>query len=56
MFKGTVPPTPDSYHLLPGSKCIDAGTSTGVPDHDYDFAPRPEKKSGLVDIGAVEAQ
>lgn len=54
MFKATVPLSPDSYHLVAGSKCINEGTSTGVPDHDYDFQPRPDATSKLVDIGADE--
>ena len=55
-FKSTVPLSPDSYHLLPTSKCINEGTSTGAPDHDYDFEPRPDPKSMKVDIGADELQ
>jgi hypothetical protein len=40
------------YHLLAGSPAIDAGSSTGAPDHDYDGTPRPQ---GLGDdIGAYE--
>lgn len=55
-FKGTVPISPESYHLLPTSPCIDKGTASGVPDHDYDLEPRPDARTTKVDIGADEAQ
>lgn len=53
-FKATVPISPDSYHLLPTSPCLDEGTSTGVPDHDYDLEPRPDARTMKLDIGADE--
>jgi hypothetical protein len=56
LFKGTLPLSADSYHLQPGSRCIDHGSSMMISDHDYDFEPRPDAKSMLVDIGADEVQ
>jgi hypothetical protein len=45
------------YHLMPSSPCIDQGTSSmNAPDHDFDFAPRPDAKTMKVDIGADEVQ
>ena len=44
------------YHLGAGSPCIDQGTSTSAPDHDFDFQPRPDPKTMKVDIGADEVQ
>jgi hypothetical protein len=46
-----------SYHLLPASPLIDAGTRAGALDHDLDSQPRPMVgSSGLFrfDIGADE--
>jgi hypothetical protein len=52
-----VPLSADAFHLLPTSPCKNAGTMSGnVPDHDYDFEPRPDKASMKVDIGADELQ
>ena len=55
-FKGTMPVSPDSYHLLPTSPCISEASPLGAPDHDFDFEPRPDPKTGMPDIGADEAQ
>ncbi len=55
-FKGGTPLTPDSYHLTLGSPCINEGTLTAAPDHDFDFEPRPDAKSMMPDVGADELQ
>lgn len=39
-----------NYHLQVGSPCIDAGTSDGAPDTDFDGMPR----DAMPDIGAYE--
>ena len=41
------------YHLSSGSPCIDAGTSHGAPDTDYEGDERPQGRG--FDIGADEA-
>ena len=47
------------YHILPGSLCIDAGTSDGAPDADLDGNYRPKDGDGdgtaIFDIGCYEA-
>ena len=43
-----------TWHLAPGSMCIDAGVATEAPAVDFDGDPRPQ--GGGVDIGADEAQ
>jgi hypothetical protein len=48
---------PGDWHLVPGSACIDAGTSVGAPDHDLEGTPRPlDGGSGVArwDLGAYE--
>jgi hypothetical protein len=48
---------PGNWHLLAGSACIDAGTSTSAPDHDLEGTPRPlDGGSGVArwDLGAYE--
>lgn len=40
------------FHLLAGSPCIDAGTSTGAPDTDFDGNSRPSGNGH--DAGAYE--
>jgi len=46
----------DDYHLQPSSPCVDKGTNLGFPAHDYDKQPRPDPKTGKVDIGADEVE
>jgi hypothetical protein len=46
----------DDYHLQPTSPCIDKGMNIGFPAHDYDGQPRPDPKTGKVDIGADEVE
>lgn len=55
-FKGGTPVTADSYHLTPGSPCLNEASPLYAPDHDYDFARRPDAASMKPDIGAVELQ
>jgi hypothetical protein len=55
-FTGTAPVSPASYHLAPGSRCLDQGSTPVKYDHDYDFAVRPDAKTGKPDIGAAELQ
>jgi hypothetical protein len=40
------------YHLLPGSPCIDAGTSENAPATDFEGDARPQGAG--YDIGADE--
>ena len=40
------------FHLSPQSLCIDAGTSVGAPDFDYEGTPRPQNNQ--TDIGIYE--
>lgn len=46
------------YHLVAGSPCLDAGSSTvgPPPNHDADFLPRPDAKTMKIDLGAYELQ
>jgi hypothetical protein len=44
------------FHLAGVSTCRNAGTSNGAPPYDIDGEPRPDPTTGLVDIGADEAQ
>ena len=43
-----------TYHLAPGSLCIDRGVETEAPDRDIDGDPRP--LAGGYDIGADEVR
>jgi hypothetical protein len=43
-----------TFHLMPGSPCIDKGTSTQAPSRDMDDQSRPE--NGEFDIGADESR
>lgn len=45
---GTVKPPVGDYHIKAGSGAIDAGTTAGAPNHDFDLAAR----SAPIDIGA----
>ncbi len=49
---------PTDLHLAGTSACIDAGTSTGAPDHDRDGKSRPVNGDGVngaaFDVGAYE--
>ncbi|HJP72722.1 MAG TPA: right-handed parallel beta-helix repeat-containing protein [Pseudonocardiaceae bacterium] len=40
------------YHLTAGSPAVDAGTTLGAPDTDYDGTPRPQ--GNAADIGPYE--
>ena len=53
-FTGTLPLSPQSYHLTSSSVCIDKIPSTGAPDHDFDLQSRPDTGDGMIDIGADE--
>lgn len=44
-----------TYHLIPGSKCIDGGVSADAPDHDI-FGDKRPSQSGKYDVGPDEAQ
>ncbi len=52
----TVPPTADYYELAAGSVCLDQGTMSGAPDHDYLGLPRPDARTKKWDLGAFERQ
>jgi hypothetical protein len=43
------------YHLQAGSPAINAGSSVGVPNVDFEGTPRPRPINGNWDIGAFEA-
>ena len=47
-------PANHDYHLMPGSPCIDAGTTTGLMS-TTDFEGDPRLVHGAVDVGADEA-
>jgi hypothetical protein len=47
-----VSPAAGDFHLSAGSPAINAGTSSGAPDHDLDGFPRPF--GAAFDIGAYE--
>ncbi|MAE70910.1 MAG: hypothetical protein CME06_10635 [Gemmatimonadetes bacterium] len=45
-------PLAGDYHLSPGSPCIDAGSTSGAPDVDFEIDPRPAGEG--YDMGADE--
>jgi hypothetical protein len=47
---------PAHYHLTATSPCIGEASPMYAPDHDFDFEPRPDAKTGKPDIGADEVQ
>ncbi len=49
-----VDPENGGYHLQPASPCIDAGTSEGAPDTDFEGDTRPQGAG--YDIGADEVE
>jgi len=55
-FKGSMPTTADSYHLVPASACINKASAVYAPNHDADFETRPDVTTMLPDIGADEVQ
>jgi hypothetical protein len=47
---GTVKPMLGDYHIATGSSAVDAGTTNGAPNHDFDLSSRTPP----IDIGADE--